>query len=157
MTSTSRRYSHCAAKFVHHGFRTRVGQHALDLLLQNLGLLQLAGGGDVQQLVVGDAAPQKERKARGQLEIADRVNGSGSRARRIALDAIEKLRTDQQAFESPLDAEIEVPFLAAVVVEREQRGDIGIGYGTAISPARQGRKNLLGASRLGRGVRRGGR
>jgi hypothetical protein len=82
------------------------------------------------------------------------VHGSGSCASGIALDAIEKLGTDEQALESALDAEIEIPFFAAVIVEREQRGDVGIGDGTAVRPARKRRKNLFGASRLGRGVRR---
>ena len=44
------------------------------------GLLQLAGCGDVQQLVVGNAAPQEERKARGQFQIAD--GGTRFRERR---------------------------------------------------------------------------
>ena len=46
-----------------------IGQHAAHLPLQHRRLPQLALRGHVHQLVVGDAAPQEEREARGELEI----------------------------------------------------------------------------------------
>ena len=68
---SSRRYSHCDAKFVtsasafasasiRRTWRSSVGRRA-----------QPALGGDGQQLVVGNAAPQEERQPRCQLEVGD--------------------------------------------------------------------------------------
>ena len=49
--------------------------------VQHRGILQLAFFRQVQQLVVGNAAPQEEGKPRGQFEIADAVNGGGGGVR----------------------------------------------------------------------------
>ena len=56
----SRSFSHWNAKFVDQRFRLRLLEHALDLLLQNRRVLELALFGDGQELVVRNAAPQKE-------------------------------------------------------------------------------------------------
>ena len=58
---------------VDEGGRPRVGEHAAHLAVEHVGLAQLAADGGVEQLVVGDAAPQEERQARRELEVADRV------------------------------------------------------------------------------------
>ena len=52
--------------------RTRVGQHAPDLLVEHRGVAKLVLRGEVQQLIVRNAAPQEERQPRGQVEVADR-------------------------------------------------------------------------------------
>ena len=40
-----------------------VGEHPLHLLIEHGGRVQLAGDGQVQQLIVRDAAPDEERQA----------------------------------------------------------------------------------------------
>ena len=52
--------------------RSRIREHPRDLPLEHGRLVEIASGRQVQQFVVRDAAPQKEREPRRQLEIADR-------------------------------------------------------------------------------------
>ena len=61
----------------------------------------------VEQLVVGNAAPQEERQARRELEVADAVRPRRRGAGRIALDAEQELRADEQPLERQLDARVE--------------------------------------------------
>jgi hypothetical protein len=96
-----------AGEIVDHRFGAPIRQHAADLLLQHGGLFQLAASGEIQQLVVGNAAPQKERQARGELEIIDFVRDAGLSFRRIAFHAEQKLRADQDSSQGGLDAGIE--------------------------------------------------
>ena len=56
----------------------RVGQHAAHLRLEHRGLAQAPRRGQVEQRVVGHAAPEEERQARRQLDVADAIG----RARR---------------------------------------------------------------------------
>ena len=49
--------------------RARIGEHALDLLLEHLLIAQLPSLGERQELVVGDAGPEEEGQTGGQLEI----------------------------------------------------------------------------------------
>ena len=72
-----------------------------------------------EQLVVGNAAPQEKREPRGQLEIADRVRRPGRHAGRLALDAEQELRADEQAAHGALDAALERATLASFAIERE--------------------------------------
>ncbi len=59
---------------VHHELLgSRVGQHAKRLALQHFGVAELVVYGQIHQLVVGDAAPQEERQAIGEFDIADPV------------------------------------------------------------------------------------
>src|SRR5258706_9247866 len=50
--------------------RALVSQHAPHLPLQDGGLFQLAVRRDIEQFIVGDAAPEEERQPRGQFDIA---------------------------------------------------------------------------------------
>ena len=74
-----------AGEVLHQRLRARIGQHAPDLALQNGRVAELAALGNGEQLVVGNAAPQEERQARRQLDVADPANAPGSRTRRIEL------------------------------------------------------------------------
>ena len=76
-----RSYSHWPAKFVDERVGLRIGQHPPHLLLEHRRLVQLALRGEVEQLVVGNAAPEEERQPRRQLEIADAVHRAGRDAR----------------------------------------------------------------------------
>ena len=48
----------------------RVGQHAPHFFLERCGLGELSVFRQGQQMIVGDAAPQEKRQARGQFQIA---------------------------------------------------------------------------------------
>ena len=99
--SRLRRCSHCSAKLVTSDLRPRVGQHPPHLLLEHVGLAELARARDVEQLVVGDAAPQEERQPRRQLEVADAVRRLRRDAGGILLDAEQELRTHQHGAQAP--------------------------------------------------------
>src|SRR2546421_12887771 len=58
--------------------RPFVGQHAAYLLLQHGGCPELPRSREVQQFVVGNAAPQKERQSAREVRIADLVAAAGS-------------------------------------------------------------------------------
>ena len=114
------------------------------------GIRQLAARGDAEQLLVGDAAPQEERQARGQLDVAQRVHLSRRRAGRVLLHAEEEIRIDEQPFERELDAGVEAaPRLRPPVPEElEQRLDVPIRRRPAIGAAGQPREDPLGARLL---------
>ena len=54
------------------GPRPRIGQHPPHLLFEHRRIPQLVRVGEVEQLVVGPAAPQEERQARRERQVADR-------------------------------------------------------------------------------------
>src|SRR5437763_15994986 len=58
--------------------RPFVGHHAAYLLLQHGGCPELPRSREVQQFVVGNAAPQKERQSAREFRIADLVAAAGS-------------------------------------------------------------------------------
>ena len=106
-SSRFRRCSHCAAKSPTSASLRRVGEQAPHLGAQDGGLGQLAALGRVEQLVVGDAAPQEEREARGELEISQRVRLPRLGARRVLEHAQEEVGVDEQPLEGELDAGVE--------------------------------------------------
>ena len=105
--SRFRRCSHWSGEVGHQALRARVGQHAKDLPFEHLGLAQLATLGQVEQLVVGDAAPEKERQPRGELDIRDSVGGLRRDAGRVCLDPEEELRVDQDGAQGHFDSRVE--------------------------------------------------
>ena len=52
----------------------RIREHAPRLLIEYLGIAELTLRGDIQEFVVGNAAPQEKRQPRSQLDIAQPVN-----------------------------------------------------------------------------------
>src|SRR5207249_924831 len=106
----------------------------------------LLGGG--QQLVVGYAAPQKERESRRELEVADRVDGIGRQTGGILLNPHEEGRAHEEAPQAFLDARVEATCLATVFVESQQRLHIGVGHRPAIGQPGQCREDLPGARGL---------
>jgi hypothetical protein len=57
------------------------------LPLELCGLRERAALGREQQLVVGDAAPEKEREPRRELDVVDALHGARRGAGRILLHA----------------------------------------------------------------------
>ena len=56
--------------------RARIAQHAAHLLLEHRGIFQLAARGRIQQLLVGNAAPQEERELRREVQLGRRRDDS---------------------------------------------------------------------------------
>jgi hypothetical protein len=115
----------------------------------------LAGDGGVDELVVGQAAPQEERQPRRELEVADAIERARRRARRIVLDAEQELRRHENVGERRLHAGLEIAALRALgAVEVEQPAALGVGDRPAIGAPREAREYPLGA-RGGLGLLRG--
>jgi len=127
---------------------TLVGDHSPDLLIQNRGSAQLSALGEVEQFVIGNAAPQEEREARRQLELADSIRLIARDVGRFRLDAEQELRRHDQPHDSLLDAAIEVPFPAPLAIERDQRLDVGIGHRPPKGTARECLENRSRAGDL---------
>ena len=86
---------------------SRVGEHAPHLLLQHTGIAELLLTGEVDQLVVRNAAPEEERQTRSQLQVADAIRLTGGHVRWLLFSAHEKLRARQQPPKRQLDAVVE--------------------------------------------------
>src|SRR5439155_5684854 len=84
-----------AGEVRHKRLRARIGQHTLDLSLQDRRVGKAPALGNGEQLVVGNAAPQEEGQARGKLDIADLIDGPRGRARRIDFRTEEELGRHQ--------------------------------------------------------------
>ena len=87
--------------------RSRVCQHPLDLLFEHGGIFQLALARERQQLVVGKAAPEKERQPRRQREVVQPIDGVRRELRRVGFEAHQELRTRENELKRRLDAAIE--------------------------------------------------
>ena len=74
----------------------------------------------VEQLVVRNAAPQEERQARGEFQVADAIGGIRRDAGRILLDAEQELRTHQHRAQRHLDAGVETALRPGVFVELQR-------------------------------------
>ena len=139
-----------------------VGQHAPHLLFENRRTGELSALGEVEQALVGNAAPQEERQARRDFQIAQALRQAEARLgapklagrsdceRRLGpMDAQQEVGIDEHAFERELNAGVEAPAVApAAVEELEQRLDVGVRHRTAIGEPRDPRKNLRGARLL---------
>src|SRR5206468_3328889 len=110
--------------------RARIGEHPSHLAVEDLRLPELALRRQVQKLVVGNAAPQKERQPRGQLDVADRIRDASRDVARIALDAEQEGWADEQTLQADFNATLEAPFGASVFIERHQRLEVLVGYRT---------------------------
>ena len=134
--------------------RATVGEHPPDLRVEHLGVAQAATRRQIEQLLVGDAAPEKEREARRQLEIAQLERGTSGDAGRIALGAEEEFRIDEDPFQTQLDARLEAAGLVTLLVELAERLKVGRGQGTPVRQTRNRGKNPVRAGGLVRARRR---
>src|ERR1700676_1149254 len=123
-------------------------EHTPHLLFQNRRLFKLPGGGQIQKLTVGYAAPEKKRQTGGQFEIADSIRGSPRHTPRLVFDAEQKLRGNQDSLQGHSDSCLEAPLFPADLVEVEQSLDVFLGNRPTISAARQPGENLAGTRKL---------
>src|SRR5580658_3578811 len=113
-------------------FRSRVGQHALDLFLERQRIVEFALAGGGEKLIVGRAAPQEERKARGQFQIANTEIPSGRRVRGNALEAEDEFRIRYHRLNGRADSAFEIALIAARLVEIQQLFQVVASGRTAI-------------------------
>ena len=99
----------------------------------------------LDQLVVGDAAPEKEREARRQLEVAETVGATDRQLRRLTLDAEHELRTGQHTLQCDLDATVEVALSTTLAPEIHQPIDVGVAPLSAVRATYERRDDLPGA------------
>ena len=90
------------------GFRVR--EHAADLALEHRRLRKLAGRGRREQRLVGDAAPEEERQARRELDVADAIDRPRRQIGRLGLEAEDELGIDEHARDGALNAGVERAF-----------------------------------------------
>ena len=141
-TATSRKNSHCAAKFVTIDSERESASMRCTCARSTPGSRSEPELAACEQLVVGDAAPEEERQARCELDVAD---GERAGFARLALDAIQELRAHEQALERELNPGVEAALGAAHLVERHEIGDVGVGRRPPISAARERAQNLARA------------
>jgi hypothetical protein len=103
----------------------------------------------LQQVVVRNAAPQKERQPGRQLEIVDLERVSRPYALRVPFSTKHEPWVGQDRVQRPLDAGGEAALRLPGAVEREQRLDIGIVDGLPIGPSRKCLEDLARAYELG--------
>ena len=143
--SRLRRCSHWSAKLL-----TRVRERASASIRRTCcsstsGLLSVAARGQVEQLVVRDAAPQEERQARRELEVADAIGRPRRDAGRVLFDAEQELRIHQHRAQGHLDPRVEVSLRTPLPIERHRLFQVGVGDRPAIGPADQRGQDPSGA------------
>src|SRR5262249_35761091 len=99
-------------------------------------------GGGLQQGVVWRSAPKEKRQARGEFQIRDSM---GSTHNGIILDAADKLRTCQNAFQRGFDSRLESSRFLSVLIIRHHQAYVFFSFRPPVSSPYQGRNDLSGA------------
>ena len=100
--------SHWPAKFSTRACAFGSASIRAHLAIEIVGFAQLAGAARREQLLVGHAAPEEVRQPRGQFVIVERADGLRVVARRVELDAEQKVRRDQHGLHTQRDGVAEV-------------------------------------------------
>ena len=85
----------------------------------------------VQELVVGNGAPEKERQPRRELDIVDAVRGAGDGVPRILLHPKQEFGSDQKCLKGVLDGAVEIAACAGPLIKRVERLSIDTGDGAS--------------------------
>ena len=98
-----------AEEVVHQrGARARIGEHAPHLLIEDAAhRCSLPANRQIEQLIVGNAAPEKERQTRRELDIGQTIGGARRHRVGIGFDAEQEIRADQQPLERRANAAVE--------------------------------------------------
>ena len=128
---------------VHERLRAWVGEHPADLAFEHRRLVQPAFLRVVEELVVRNAAPEKEGEPRRQLEVADPIRGAGWDAGRIRFDAKQEMRADEHGGDRHLDPGVEVVLGACLAIERERSAEVGVGHRPPVGAAQQRTQDLF--------------
>src|SRR5262249_10268136 len=109
--------------------------------LEHGRIVELATFGRLQQLLVGQTAPEEERHTRGQFEIADAINAVWCDRGRILFDAEQEARIREHSFQCELDASVETSLPTTRFEELEQRLQLGLGCRPAVGAMGERRQN----------------
>ena len=134
-------------KIFHQGVGPGILEHPRHLLSQDLRIAKLAVPGQIKELVVGQAAPEKVGETRGEFVRAYRVMGTGRAGLRIEFKAKEKMGRGQDGLKSQLDSSFQG--LSVTVSRRYQVAqpfDLPVGCGPAVGSQRQVPQNGIGAA-----------
>src|SRR5690606_21070556 len=123
----------------------RIGEHAPDFRLQYGRLEQAAVVGQLQQAVVGNAAPQEEGQARGHFVWREGPGLAGFDTLWRFLEADQEARVGQDARQPLLDAGFKTAFLEAARVEGHQRFHVDLVRRHAIGAPRELAQHLARA------------
>ena len=145
--------SHCPAKFFTSSCERGSATMRRTCCSSTPGSAKLPLRGQADQLVVRTAAPQEERQARCQFQVADAIGLAGLDVGRTIFGAEHKFRMREDELEPALDAVLEIARIPAGLIETQQRLGIRIGNGPAISLPRECRENLSRAGQLICGAR----
>ena len=127
----------------HERLCSRIGKHPPRLPREHFWLTQHVARGDLQQFVIGNAAPEEERQPRRQLQIAESIRGLRGNSRRLLLDAEQELATDQDRAQRGLDAGLEIRVAPRVVIKRQDSCEVRVVDRTPIRPPHQRCDNLF--------------
>ena len=127
----------------------RIGQHPSHFRLQHRRVAQAARPRCIEQHVVREAAPQKERQPRGELQVRQAVGRPRFGVDGVGDHPIEEVRIDQNPFEPPPDAHLEAVTLRPAGPENaEQCVEVGVGQRAPVRAAADRREYLGGAGLL---------
>ncbi len=118
-------------------FSARVGEQPPHLCVEHTRCRESTALGDGQQFLVRGAPNQEEGQARGQFDVANRVDAAGRQARRRALRAVEELRARQNRRQRVPDRRIEITESAGGAVKRDRRLEIRLGDRATVRLARK--------------------
>ena len=96
--------------------RSGVGEHAFDLMIEDDRIAKLVFLGNLEQFVIGDTTPEKERETRGELEVADAIRRIWSKCLRLILEAEQKIRAHQDAPKRQFHARFETVLLRGLLI-----------------------------------------
>ena len=124
----------------------RIRQHPPNLLLIHGGFGQTPVFGQLEQGLVGDAAPQEERQPRGDRYVVEVIDVARLDPGGRTIDAEQKLRVDYESFQRELDPGVEAAtFRATLPEEPEQHLHVLFCGGTAKGASGHSREDLRGA------------
>ena len=125
--------------------RAGIGEHPPYFLLQDRPVLQHPRVRQIEEAVVGNAAPEQEGQPGRELDVADAIDLAGCGVPRRPLDAVEELDVGQDALEPAAHARFEVPGGAARAVEGHQLVEIPVTERAAVGAAGEAGEDLPGA------------
>ena len=156
------------------GGRSRIRQHSARLVRKHPGIVQFVLLRQLQQFIVGNAAPQEEGQPRSQFQIADGVDAARRCTGWLLLETEDEPRVDQNARQRRFDSVLEAAGVLALLVKAEQvsrdrrhlpgagklacASDVKIRFGACgfVVGTRMANENLPAARRISRsgGIRR---
>ena len=143
-SASPRRCSHCAAKFFRQRLRTRVGQEALDLSLEDGGVAEFPLTGHRDQFFVRKAAPEEVGQPGGEFQIAYPVVVTRTDTSRGSLETEGKFGVRQDILHGHPDARLEVPVFAAIPVDLHEIVETLFAHRSPISLTSQPGDDLFG-------------